>query len=64
MGSLRHAGVGQRILTGFLGGLIFYLLNRLSGQMGIVYGLPAIISAGLPTMLVVLWSIHVLRRLK
>ena len=64
MGSLRHAGVGQRILTGFLGGLVFYLLNRLSGQMGIVYGLPAIISAGLPTALVVLWSFYILRRLK
>jgi lipopolysaccharide export system permease protein len=64
MGSLRHAGVGQRILTGFLGGLIFYLLNRLSGQMGIVYGLPAILSAILPTALVLLGSVYFLRKMK
>lgn len=64
MGSLRHTGVGQRILIGFLGGLTFYLVNRLSGQMGIVYGLPAILSAGLPTALVLIWSTHILRKLR
>lgn len=64
MGSLRHAGVGQRILIGFLGGLVFYLVNRLSGQMGIVYGLPPILSAGLPTLLVLLWSLHILNKQK
>ena len=64
MGSFRHSGVGQRILIGFLGGLTFYLVNRLSGQMGIVYGLPAMLSAGLPTLLVLIWSVHFLRRLK
>lgn len=64
MGSLRHSGVGQRILIGFLGGLSFYLINRLSGQMGIVYGLPPILSAGLPTLLVLLWSTYILRRIK
>lgn len=64
MGSLRHAGVGQRILIGFLGGLTFYLVNRLSGQMGVVYGIPAILSAGLPTLVVLVWSSHFLRRIK
>lgn len=64
MGSLRHSGVGQRILIGFLGGLTFYLVNRLSGQIGIVYGLPAILSAGLPTVLVLILSSYFLRRLK
>lgn len=64
MGSLRHASIGQRILIGFLGGLSFYLINRLSGQMGIVYGLPPILSAGLPTVLVLLGSSYFLRRLK
>jgi len=64
MGSLRHSGVGQRILIGFLGGLSFYLVNRLSGQMGIVYGLPPVLSAGLPTLLVLIWSAYVLRRLR
>ncbi len=64
MGSLRHTGVGQRILIGFLGGLAFYMVNRLSGQMGIVYGLPPILSAGLPTVLVLIWSVYILRRFK
>ncbi|MDH5446080.1 MAG: LPS export ABC transporter permease LptG [Gammaproteobacteria bacterium] len=64
MGSLRHASIGQRILIGFMGGLGFYLINRLSGQMGIVYGLPAILSAGLPTLLVLMWSLRVTKKLK
>ncbi len=64
MGSLRHASIGQRILIGFLGGLSFYLVNRLSGQVGIVYGLPPVLSAGLPTLLVLLWSAYFLRKLK
>lgn len=64
MGSLRHAGVGQRILIGFLGGLTFYLVNRLSGQIGIVYGIPPVLSAGLPTLIVLLGSLYFLRRLR
>ncbi|MDH5179624.1 MAG: LPS export ABC transporter permease LptG [Gammaproteobacteria bacterium] len=64
LGSLRHAGIGQRILTGFLGGLVFYLVNRLSGQMGIVYGIPPFISAGAPTLLVLIFSLFFMRRVK
>ena len=64
LGSLRYTGVGQRIFIGFLGGLVFYLLNRLSGQVGIVYGLPPIISAGLPTFIVLSGSAFLLHRLR
>lgn len=64
LGSLRHTGIGQRILIGFLGGLVFYLVNRLSGQMGIVYGVPAFISASIPTLLVIVTSLFFLKRLK
>lgn len=64
LGSLRHTGIGQRIFIGFLGGLIFYLINRLSGQVGIVYGVPAVLSAGLPTFIVLLGSAFLLRRLR
>lgn len=64
LGSLRHAGIGQRILIGFLGGLVFYLVNRLSGQMGIVYGIPPFLSASTPTLIVIIFSLFFLKRLK
>lgn len=64
LGSLRHVGVGQRVLIGFLGGLVFYLINRLSGQMGIVYGLPPFISASAPTLIVLITSLYFLKRIR
>lgn len=64
LGSLRHASIGQRILVGFIGGLIFYLVNRLSGQAGVVYGLPAFISASTPTIIVLATSLYFIRRIR
>jgi len=64
LGSLRHAGIGQRILIGFLGGLVFYIVNRLSGQAGIVYGIPAFLSASTPTIIVLATSLYFIRRIR
>ena len=61
-GSSRQGGVGQRILIGFMGGMTFYISNRLVGQMGIVYGLPPMLAAMLPTLLVLGLSIYLLTR--
>jgi len=51
-GSLRDAGMGKRIVIGFMLGLGFYLFNTLSGQMGLVYKLPAFVAATMPTLIV------------
>lgn len=53
-GSLRDAGMGKRIVIGFMLGLGFYLFNTLSGQIGLVYKLPPVLAATLPTLIVML----------
>ncbi|MFO7602491.1 MAG: LptF/LptG family permease, partial [Gammaproteobacteria bacterium] len=63
-GSLRQGGVGQRIFLGFLVGLIFYILDRLIGQVGIVYALPPWLGASLPTFLVIALGIYGIRRIR
>lgn len=51
-GTLRDSSVGQRILVGFLSGLVFYFIDKLTGQAGVVYNLPPLVAAGLPTVIV------------
>jgi len=48
----RPVGLGQRVFIGALLGIIFHLINQVTGHLGIVYGIPAFISVSLPTMLV------------
>ena len=63
-GSVRHVAIGKQILLGFLVGITFYIVSRLIGQMGLVYGVPAILSALLPTLLVIAlttWSYRKIR---
>lgn len=61
-GTLRDAGMGRRIVIGFMLGLGFYLFNTLSGQMGLVYKLPAFVAATLPTLIVMVLSVFMLYR--
>jgi lipopolysaccharide export system permease protein len=63
-GSVRHISIGKQILLGFMVGITFYIGSRLIGQMGLVYGVPAIISAILPTIIVIgltVWSYRKIR---
>ncbi|MBI1424413.1 MAG: LPS export ABC transporter permease LptG [Gammaproteobacteria bacterium] len=61
-GSLRDAGMGKRIVIGFMLGLGFYLFNTLSGQIGLVYRLPAFLAATLPTLSVMVVAVFLLYR--
>ena len=63
-GAVRSAGAGQRIFLGVLSGLGFVLLNRLFIRAGVVYGLPPVLSALLPTLLVLLAGIVGILRLR
>ncbi|MEJ2451250.1 MAG: LPS export ABC transporter permease LptG [Gammaproteobacteria bacterium] len=63
-GSLRDAGMGKRIVVGFMLGLGFYLFNTLSGQIGLVYHLPPVLAATLPTMLVMVIAVFMLFRMR
>lgn len=63
-GSVRQVSIGKQVLLGFLVGVSFYLVSRLIGQVSLVYGVPAILSAILPTLLVIsitLWSYRRIR---
>nr|HEB86163.1 LPS export ABC transporter permease LptG [Gammaproteobacteria bacterium] len=62
--SPRHSSIGQKVVTGFLIGIVFYIANRLIGQMGLVYNFPPILAAVLPTLLVIMAAGLLLRRLR
>lgn len=47
----RSAGVGQRLVIGILLGLGFFLLNRMLGNIVLLYGFPPIVGAALPMLL-------------
>lgn len=48
----RSVSVSQRIFIGCFIGIVFHITNEVSGQMGVVYSINAIVSATLPTVLV------------
>ena len=57
VGSLRNVSVGQRIMTGSLLGIGFYLFNAIFSRVGIVYDIPPLLSASVPTLIVfILWG--------
>jgi lipopolysaccharide export system permease protein len=53
----RPVGLGQRVFIGALLGIIFHLVNQVTGHLGIVYGIPSIISVTLPTICVLSYVI-------
>ncbi len=61
-GSLRRTSVGQQILIGFLAGLVFFIANRLLGQMSIVYNFHPILGASIPTLLIFVGTFFLFRR--
>lgn len=63
-GPLRTVGVGQRIFVGILVGIGFYLLGRLFGYAGLLYKLPSVVSAALPTMLFFILAVWSVRRVR
>ena len=61
-GSMRGVSVGQRIFTGFLLGIAFFLVSRIAGQSGLVYNVHPLIGATLPSILVLVGTVVYLRR--
>jgi lipopolysaccharide export system permease protein len=47
----RQGGVGARIFTGIMLGLAFYMMNRLFGALGLLYGWPAPVAGVTPTLM-------------
>lgn len=62
-GSLRSVGMGARGFGGFAVGVVFYLVNQILGQLGVVYQIPPMLTASLPTVALMVVAIMLLRRL-
>jgi lipopolysaccharide export system permease protein len=58
----RGGGMSQRIFIGVMLGLVFVVLNRSFGFLGLIYGLPPLLGAGLPILLFFLAALLGLRR--
>ncbi len=63
-GPQRSTGVGQRLLIGLLLGLGFFLSNYLLGNVVLLYGLPPLLGATLPTLLFLGAGFYALHRLR
>ncbi len=61
-GSLRASGAGQRIFFGALIGIGYLLAEKLFAHLGLVYGLPPLVSAFLPMALFAAVALEALRR--
>lgn len=62
-GPLRSVGVGQRVLIGVLVGIGFYLFNQTVGYVGLVYDFNPLLSAVLPTVLLLAGAVYMMRRI-
>jgi len=60
----RTGGVGQRIMVGVLIGVGFFVFNRAVNQLGIIYGLYPVLSAGLPSILVIIAAVYLAKRVR
>lgn len=63
-GAQRRLGVGQRLVAGILLGLLFFLGNRLLGNLILLYDYPPWLGAGLPTLLLFAGGTYALRRMR
>lgn len=63
LGVKRAGSTGTRILIGALIGIGFNLLDRLFGNVGVVYGLNPVVAASLPFILALGLSIFKIRRM-
>jgi lipopolysaccharide export system permease protein len=62
LASARAGGVGAKIVMGIMIGLAFHFAGRLMSHVGLLNDWPAIISAGLPVLIVALVASYTLRR--
>jgi len=62
LGSLRGAGVGQRMVIGLLIGFSFFGLRQVLERTGLVYGLDPIVTGFAPSIILIAITVVMLRR--
>jgi len=60
-GTSRTTAVGQRVFIGALIGIVFHIINQMSNHMGVVYNIPPVISVTVPTIILGLLTLYMLR---
>lgn len=63
-GPLRSVPMGVRVVTGIGFGFLFYVLNQIFGPLSVVYSMPPMLGALLPSVLFLLISLYMLLRRK
>jgi lipopolysaccharide export system permease protein len=63
-GPLRSVGVGQRIFVGTLFGIGFFVIDQTTGYMGLVYGVPPMLSVMVAPALFFAVSLYLIRRVR
>ncbi len=61
-GSQRSNTAGHRLMIGVLIGIGFFLLNKILGTAGLVYGFSALVCAIVPTLFFAVWAAVAIRR--
>lgn len=61
-GPLRSVSMGARIMMGVATGILFFVVNEALGSMSLVFELPAILGAFLPSLLFVIGALMLIRR--
>ncbi len=62
-GPLRSVGVGQRIFVGTLFGIGYFLVDQTTGHLGLVYGLPPLISVLMAPVLFFVIAAYMFKRI-
>lgn len=60
----RSGGTGQRVVVGLILGILFFVLNRAVNHLGVVYGIPSVLSAAIPLIIIASASILMLRKVR
>ena len=63
-GPLRSVPMGVRVVIGITFGFLFYVTDQIFGQLSLVYGIPPLLGALLPSILFLLISLYLLLKRK
>ena len=61
-GPLRSASMGARIVVGIVVGFAFYAINEILAPFTIFYGVPPLVGALMPSIIVLIIAIYLLKR--
>ena len=63
-GSLRTVTMGARLVIAIVIGFSFYLLNQFFGPFSLLYQLPPVLAASLPSLLFASLAVYLLRQVR